>query len=129
MEQLKFNPMMNHLLESLESGTDIGHYGRLVFTMVARHFLPEDELVTLLAGQPGVDERQARAQLIQVKARNYNPPSREKIREWQTQQDFPICPDADNPAGCSLYRDLQFPEGVYENIQNFYEEQAERQSA
>ena len=29
---------MAHLLDSLNDGKDIGHYGRLVFAMVARHF-------------------------------------------------------------------------------------------
>ena len=31
-----------------EAGKDIGEYGRLVFAMVARHFLSENELVKLL---------------------------------------------------------------------------------
>jgi hypothetical protein len=41
--ELKNEPMMAHLLESLERGEDIGHYGRLAFAMVARHFIDEDE--------------------------------------------------------------------------------------
>jgi hypothetical protein len=44
-EALRKDSMMAHLLDSLEAGKDIGHYGRLVFAMVARHFLPEDEVV------------------------------------------------------------------------------------
>ena len=35
--------MMVHLLDALEQKQDIGHYSRLVFAMVARHFMPESE--------------------------------------------------------------------------------------
>ena len=35
VEDLRKNGMMAHLLDSLDKGKDIGHYGRLVFTMVA----------------------------------------------------------------------------------------------
>jgi hypothetical protein len=50
-EDLRDSPMMAHLLDALEEGTDIGHYGRLTFAMIARHFMDEDELVRLLADQ------------------------------------------------------------------------------
>ena len=53
---LRKSEMMAHLLDALEAGTDIGHYGRLTFVMVARHFLKEEEIVDLLSGQPGEDE-------------------------------------------------------------------------
>ena len=59
--------MMAHLLHSLDGKKDIGHYGRLVFAMIARHFLDD------------------------------NPPRPERIREWQNQQEFPICPNNDDP--------------------------------
>ncbi len=39
-----FDGMMAHLMDALSQGEDIGHYGRLVFVMVARHFLSEDQL-------------------------------------------------------------------------------------
>src|SRR5689334_7790704 len=68
---LRDSPMMEHLLDALEDGTDIGHYGRLTFAMVARHFLDEDELVRLLGSQPGEDETSARALLLQVQGRDY----------------------------------------------------------
>ena len=55
-ENLRDSPMMAHLMDALEAGTDVGHYGRLTFAMVARHFLDEDELVRLLANQPDQDE-------------------------------------------------------------------------
>src|SRR5215218_2873550 len=96
-DYLRDSPMMAHLLDALEAGTDVGHYGRLTFAMIARHFLDEDELVDLLARQPGGDETQARSLLLQVEGRDYNPPKRERILEWQAQQDFPICPTPDEP--------------------------------
>lgn len=118
------SPMMAHLLDALEAGTDIGHYGRLTFVMVAYHFLPEDELVRLLARQPGHNETEARALLRQVEQRGYNPPGRERILEWQAQQDFPICPTPDDPASCNVYRELRFPQEVYDHISDFYEDQS-----
>ena len=48
VEDLRQSPMMNHLLEALDRGEDIGHYGRLTFVMIARHFVSNDELVELL---------------------------------------------------------------------------------
>src|SRR3954453_13755316 len=87
---LRAEPMMAHLLAGLEEGTDIGHYGRLTFAMIARHFLDEDELVRLLANQPDQDEEGARALVLQVKQRDYSPPRRERILEWQARQEFPI---------------------------------------
>ena len=42
LEDLRNNGMMSHLLDSLEKGQDIGHYGRLLFAMVARLFLEEE---------------------------------------------------------------------------------------
>src|SRR5947209_4358465 len=86
---LRDSPMMAHLLDALEKGTDIGHYGRLTFAMIARHFLDEDKLVSLLAAQPGEDETSARALVLQVQGRDYNPPKRDRILEWQSQQEFP----------------------------------------
>jgi len=123
-DNLRDSPMMTHLLDALEDGTDIGHYGRLVFVIVARHFMDEDEMVDLLARQPEQDETSARALLQQVTARDYNPPKRERILEWQAQQDFQICPNPDDPSACNVYSELRFPEGIYDNINEFYEEQA-----
>src|SRR5947209_20269861 len=91
-EELRNSPMMAHLLDALEKGADIGHYGRLTFVMIARHFLDEDEMVELLSHQPDHNAEEARVLVRQVKAHDYNPPRRERILEWQSQQDFPICP-------------------------------------
>ena len=122
---LRDSPMMARLLDALNEGTDIGHYGRLTFAMVARFFLPEDELVALLAKQPEQDEETARAMVLQVKGHDYNPPKRDRILQWQAQQDFQICPDADDPSACNVYRELRFPDHIYENIGDYWEEQAE----
>src|SRR2546423_8110575 len=100
---LRNSPMMARLLDALEAGTDIGHYGRLTFAMVARHFLDENELVKLLASQPGQDEESARAMLLQVTERDYNPPKRETILEWQSRRDFPICPTPNDPNSCNVH--------------------------
>ena len=122
---LKKNDMMAHLVDSLEAGKDIGHYGRLVFAMVARHFLSENELVKLLANDKSVDEGEARRLVTQVQSRDYNPPKREKILQFLEQQNFPICPDADDPDACNVYKDLTFPEGVYAKINEYYQQKAE----
>src|SRR5437016_10114181 len=124
-ENLRDSPMMAHLLDALEAGTDIGHYGRLTFVMIARHFLEDDKIVDLLAHQPDQNVEDARALVLQVKARDYNPPKRERILQWQAQQDFPICPTPDEPGTCNVYQELRFPPNIYENINEFWEEQAE----
>lgn len=122
-EELRNSPMMAHLLDALEQGTDIGHYGRLTFVMVARHFLSEDEMIDLLSHQPEHNAEQARVLVRQVQAHDYNPPKRERVLEWQSQQDFPICPTPDEPGTCNVYQELRFPEGIYDNISEYYEEQ------
>ena len=128
-KSLRESPTMARLLDALEEGTDIGHFGRLTFAIVARHFLGEEELVKLLAAQPEQDEASARALVLQVRQRDYNPPRRERLLEWQGQQDFPLLVDADDPAGGNLYRELRFPEGIYDHIHDFWEEKAEVQES
>ena len=91
--ELRKNGMMGHLIDALSEGQDIGHYGRLVFVMVARHFLSSDELFNQLQLDPGLDEEKARALIEQVVTKGYSPPSREKVLEFQKQQQFPICPN------------------------------------
>ena len=120
VEELRKSEMMAHLLDALDKGKDIGHYGRLVFAMVARHFMSEDELVGYLQKDRDFSEEEARALYRQVQGRDYNPPRRERILEWQAQQEFPICPTPDDPDACNVYKDLQFPESVYEHIEEFY---------
>jgi uncharacterized protein YneF (UPF0154 family) len=124
VQDLRKSDMMSHLLNSLEAGKDIGHYGRLVFTIVGRHFMGEEELVEYLKKNPGVSEADARSLVMQVHAHGYNPPKGEKIREWQKQQEFPICPTND-PDACDVYKDLQFPHEVYERIGEYYHQKTE----
>ena len=122
---IRKNRMMRHLLEALEQGQDIGHYGRLVFTMVARHFLSSEELVTLLMRDPSLDEAQAASLVEQVEGRRYSPPSRARIIEWQAQQEFPLCPHIDDPDEANVYKDLDFPPEVYAHIEAYHERKAE----
>ncbi len=125
IDDLRSNAMMRHLMEALNSGQDIGHYGRLVFAMVARHFMEEDELLEYLTKDPDFDQQAAQALIRQVQGRDYNPPRRERILEWQTQQEFAICPDASDPDACNVYKDLKFPDDVYEHIQSYQQKKAE----
>jgi hypothetical protein len=122
---LRREPMMAHLLDALAAGTDIGHYGRLVFAMVAHHFLPAEQVIDWLNKDAAFGHDQAIALLRQVESRDYNPPRRERILAWQAQQEFPILPDADDPDCGNVYRNLKFPEKVYEHIEEYQEEKAE----
>jgi len=124
VEDLRQSPMMSHMLDALEKEEDIGHYGRLVFAMVGRHFVGEDELVELLRKDRDAEEREIRAMVQQVEEKGYSPPRRERILEWQSQQEFQICPNPDEPDACNVYNELQFPEEVYESIQEYREEKA-----
>jgi hypothetical protein len=121
VEDLQKSDMMQHLLDALDRQQDIGHYGRLVFTMIARHFLSEAEVKQHLLQDPGCDEAEATSLYNQVQGKDYSPPKRDRILEWQIHQDFPICPNADDPDACNVYRDLQFPDHVYEHISSYYE--------
>ncbi|MBV8728966.1 MAG: hypothetical protein JO336_04065 [Acidobacteriia bacterium] len=120
LNDLKSEPMMAHLISTLASGHSIGHYGRLVFTMVARHFIEPEELIALLENDPECDRPLAEALFRQVESRNYNPPKRERVLDWMRRQEFPICPDPANPSECNVYRNLNFPREVYDRIAEFY---------
>lgn len=117
--------MMAHLMDALAAGTDIGHYGRLVFAMVAHHFLPPAQVLEWLNNDPDLGHDEAAALLRQVESRDYNPPRRERILAWQAEQDFPILPNPDDPDCGNVYRNLKFPDKVYEHIQEYQEEKAE----
>ena len=129
VDDLRKSPMMSHLLDALERGQDIGHYGRLTFAMVAHHFVDKEQLAELLQKSGGIDEGQAKALVQQVQEREYNPPRRERILEWQAQQDFPICPDADDPNACNVYQELDLPETVFAQIQEFREQQFDAEAS
>jgi hypothetical protein len=129
LDDLRKSPMMTHLLEALERGEDIGEYGRLTFAMVAHHFLDKDELAEVLARGDGADEQAIRALVQQVEQRDYNPPRRQRILEWQAKQEFPICPNADDPDACNVYSELELPEKVFAQIEEYREQQFEADQA
>jgi hypothetical protein len=123
-EELRKDSMMSHLLDSLDAGKDIGHYGRLVFAMVARHFMPAEEVVSWLTRDEDFSEAQAKAMLTQVAGHDYNPPRRERILEWQAEQKFPILPQPEDPDCGNLYRNLKFPDSIYSHIEQYQEQKA-----
>jgi hypothetical protein len=122
--ELRKDSMMAHLLDSLEAGKDIGHYGRLVFAMVARHFMSDQEILAWLRRDPDFQEEDAVNMLRQVEQRDYNPPRRERLLEWQAEQDFPILPHPEDPDCGNLYRNLKFPETIYDHISHYQEQKA-----
>ncbi len=124
VEELRQSPMMSHMLDALDNGEDIGHYGRLVFTMIGRHFVDNDELIELLTQDNDAEEKEIRSLVQQVEEKGYSPPKRDKILEYQSQQDFAICPNPDDPDACNPYSELQFPDEVFESIQEYREEKA-----
>lgn len=92
--------------------------------MVARHFVDNEELVGLLTQYQDADERDVRATVQQVEVKGYSPSRRDQILEWQPTQDFQICPNLDDPGACNVYSELQFPDEVYDSIQEYREEKA-----
>lgn len=125
IEALREDAMMNHLLDSLDAGKDIGHYGRLVFAMIARHFLTDDEVIAELTKDRDFSEEQATTMLRQVEGRDYNPPRRDRILEWQAEQEFPIIPNANDPDCGNVYKSLRFPKELYNHIGQYEEAKAE----
>ncbi len=122
-ENLRDSNLMAHLMDALDQGKDIGHYGQLVFAMVAQHFMDEEELVAWL--EKNLSTEDARKLALEVREADYNPPKRNTILEWQAMQDFPICPDPEDPNACNVYRELRFPQDVYDRIDDFWAEKAE----
>jgi hypothetical protein len=129
MEELNQNPMIAHLIDALERGEDIGHYGRLTLAMVAHHFLDHDELCELLGKGNGATPEEISALVRQVEVRGYNPPRRERILEWQKEQEFPVCPNPADPDACNVYRDLKFPDDTYKKIEQYQEAKVEAEQA
>ena len=121
---LREDAMMSHLLDSLDAGKDVGHYGRLVFAMVARHFMNDDEVIAELTKDRDFSEEQAITMLRQVEGRDYNPPRRDRILQWQAEQEFPIIPNPDDPDSGNVYKSLRFPKELYEHIEGYQAEKA-----
>lgn len=124
LDELRHDRMMARLIDDLQAGTDIGHYGRLVFAMVARHFGSEDEVVDALANDDDFPESRARTMVREVIEAGYSPPKREKILEFQSRQDYPIIENPDDPDLGNVYKDLRFPDEVYEHIEHYREAKA-----
>lgn len=124
IRDLKQSPTMAHLIDALDDGKDIGHYGRLTVAMVAQHFMDEDAVLKLLQKGKGADEDELRALAHQVAQRDYNPPRRERLLEWHGKQDFPLLANPADPDTGNLYRELDFPEDVYERIEEYQEQKA-----
>jgi hypothetical protein len=122
--ELRKDSMMAHLLDSLQAGQDIGHYGRLVFAMVARHFMPHQDVLAWLMHDPDFHQEDAMNMLRQVEGRDYNPPKRDRLLEWQAQQEFPILPNPEDPDCGNLYRNLKFPDSIYHHISHYQEQKA-----
>ncbi len=122
---LREDSMMSYLLDSLDAGKDIGHYGRLVFAMVARHFMDDDEVIAELTKDTDFSEDQAVGMLRQVEGRDYNPPRRDRIMQWQAEQEFPIIPNANDPDCGNVYKSLRFPKELYEHIEGYQAEKTE----
>jgi hypothetical protein len=86
--------------------------------MVARHFMEQDELVKYLQKDSDFSQSEAKALYQEVQGKDQNPPKRGPLRvtrrgrvlEWQSKQDFPICPNADDPDARNIYHDLHFPD-------------------
>jgi hypothetical protein len=125
LEALRNDAMMAHLLDSLDAGKDIGHYGRLVFTIVASHFLDDESILDWLTKDRDVEREKAAALLRQVEARDYNPPRRDRILQWQREQDFPILPNPEDPDCGNVYKSLKFPDDVYDHIQHYQAEKVD----
>lgn len=124
VEDLRKSPMMSHILDALDRGEDIGHYGRLTFAMIGRYFMGNDELVELLTKDNDANEQEMRALVQQVEDKGYSPPRRDRILQWQDQQDFDICPNPDDPDSCNIYNELEMPDEVYQSIEEYREEKA-----
>jgi hypothetical protein len=122
--ELRKDSMMAHLLDSLNAGKDIGHYGRLVFAMVARHFMSHQDVLAWLLRDPDFQQADALNMLSQVEERDYNPPKRDRLLEWHAQQEFPILPHPDDPDCGNLYRNLKFPDTIYSHISQYQEQKA-----
>lgn len=124
IDALREDSMMAHLLDSLEEGKDIGHYGRLTFAMIARHFLNDDEVLAELTKDRDFSEEQARQMLMQVEGRDYSPPRRERILQWQAEQEFPILPNPHDPDCGNTYKTLRYPKETYDHIGHYQEDKA-----
>ena len=92
VEDLKKNAMVAHLIDVLDHKEDIGHYGRLVFTRVAQHFLSEYEVVAELAKDKEFSEEQARSLYLQVQSKTITHPSARRSCSTSRSRNFRSSP-------------------------------------
>jgi hypothetical protein len=57
----------------------------------------------------------------------YSPPSREKILEFQSRQEYPIIENPEDPDAGNVYKHLQFPNDVYDHIEHYHEQKLHTQ--
>ena len=79
----------------------------------------EEEIVAQLKKDKDFAEEEARSLYQQVKSKEYSPPSRDRLLEWQSEQDFQIVADPEDPDAGNVYQDLTFPERVYDSISSY----------
>jgi len=125
IEDLRKNKTMAHILDALDNGKDIGHYGRLTLAMVAQYFADEEEIVTQLQKDKDFTEAEARSLYQQVTSKEYSPPSRDSLLEWQSEQDFQMVLDPEDPDAGNVYQDLTFPDRVYASISSYNQKKEE----
>lgn len=97
VEDLRKSPMMSHILDALDRGEDIGHYGRLTFAMIGCYFMGNDELVELLTKDNDANEQEMRALVQQVEDKGYSPPRRDRILQWLGPARFRYLPEPRRP--------------------------------
>eukprot|EP01111_Echinosteliopsis_oligospora_P013308 TRINITY_DN474_c0_g1_i1.p1 TRINITY_DN474_c0_g1~~TRINITY_DN474_c0_g1_i1.p1 ORF type:complete len:233 (-),score=59.65 TRINITY_DN474_c0_g1_i1:219-917(-) len=119
--ELRRDPMMTHLMDSLYKREHIGHYGLLTYAMIARHFLSRQSVIRMLMLDPQSTEESANLLYDQVSNKDYSPPKRDRILEWQSMQEFPIIPNTSDDSCGNVYKHLHFPAYVYEHISQYYQ--------
>ena len=109
-DALRKNDMTAHLMDALDRGEDIGHYGRLVFVMVGRHFMDEDELVRHLKQRGGHGRGEGPGGWSSSgPVRHHNPPKRERIMEWQAPAGLPHLPPRLRPRRLQRLQEPEIP--------------------
>lgn len=122
-EQMMSSPTIRRLVEAAEAGEDIGHYGELTLAIVGRYFMSDADLVDLLSRCVEMDRKKAAGLVHQVKEGDYSPPRRETLVHWSSEQQFNLINVKDPDSG-NLYRELTFPDQVYEHIRHYHEDKA-----
>ena len=127
LDDLKRNPMMRRIIQTMESGQDVGHYGRFIFTVVASYFIGEKEITDLLKRQPEIeDSEEALGFYLQVASARYVMPTSARIRAWdksEEQKNFPLIIQGDRNSG-NLYREIPLPQQALVSVRSYWREAA-----